>query len=302
MSVAFKILRLNSLLLFMSSSAWSEEQQQNCTQAQIQANIDKFKSSDHSVTMTAINAVVSCKSESLKLLIEASNDQSAQVRKNAIKALGDIAAVYKAEPQIIQSLIAKFKDRNQSVRETAIHVVVVKYQPAFIKPLIEALNNQSDHIRENAAKALVQIASNQNTIPTEAIYQLIKSLQQDNNSSVRMYAAMAIAAIGESAKAAIPQLIQSLQQDQHFAVRTYAAGAFIYMGESGKEAIPQLIQSLKQDPDSGVRSAVAFVFMYMGESAKQAIPQLIQSLKEDPDATVRSAVASTLEHLKVDLK
>lgn len=302
MSVALKILLLNSLLLFMSSSAWSEERQQNCTQAQIQANIDKFKSSDYSVTMTAINAVANCKSLSVKPLIEALNAQSAQVRRNAVKALGDIGAEDKAKPQLIQSLIAKFKDSNESVRETAIHVVVVKYQPEWIKPLIEALNNQSDGIRENAAKALAQIASNQNTVPTEAIPQLIQSLQQDNNSSVRMYAAMAIAAIGESAKVAIPQLIQSLQQDKSFAVRTYAAGAFIYMGESGKEAIPQLIQSLKQDPDATVRSAAAFALGYMKESAKEAIPQLIQSLKEDPDSGVRSAVASTLEDLKVDPK
>ncbi|MGC1395618.1 MAG: HEAT repeat domain-containing protein [Coleofasciculaceae cyanobacterium] len=286
----------------MSSSNWSEERQQNCTQAQIQANIDKFKSSDYSVTMTAINAVANCKSESLKLLIEALNNQSAQVRENAVKALGDISAEDKAEPQIIQSIIAKFKDSNRSVRGTAVHVVVVKYQPAFIKPLIEALNNQSDLVRENAARALGQIASNKKIVPTEAITQLIQSLKQDNNSSVRMYAAMTIAATGESAKAAIPQLIQSLKQDQHFAVRTYAAGAFIYMGESGKEAIPQLIQSLKEDPNATVRSAVAFVFMYMGESAKEAIPQLIQSLKEDPDSRVRSAAASTLEHLKVDTK
>ncbi|MEO8893826.1 MAG: HEAT repeat domain-containing protein [Coleofasciculaceae cyanobacterium] len=302
MSVALKILLLNSLLLFMSSSAWSEERQQNCTQAQIQANIDKFKSSDYSVTMTAINAVANCKSLSVKPLIEALNAQSAQVRRNAVKALGDIGAEDKAKPQLIQSLIAKFKDSNESVRETAIHVVVVKYQPEWIKPLIEALNNQSDGIRENAAKALAQIASNPEIVPTEAIPQLIQSLQQDNNSSVRMYAAMAIAAIGESAKAAIPQLIQSLKQDQHFAVRTYAAGAFIYMGESGKEAIPQLIQSLKQDPDATVRSAAAFALGYMKESAKEAIPQLIQSLKQDPDSGVRSAAASTLDHLKVDPK
>jgi HEAT repeat protein len=155
--VAFKILLIGcSLPLLLSSTALSQEQ--NCTQAQIQANISKFKDTNQSVSQAAVHAVVKCQSES-------------------------------------------------------------------IKPLIEALNDQSDEVRENTAKALMEIGS---------------------------------------AEEAVPQLILSLQQDKSFAVRMYVALAFAAMGESAKEAVPQLILSLQQDPDSGVRSAIASTLRVLG--------------------------------------
>ena len=68
-SVALKISLLScSLPLLLSSTASSQEQ--NCTQAQIQANIAKFKGSDQYILEDAVAAVAKCEAEAVKALIE----------------------------------------------------------------------------------------------------------------------------------------------------------------------------------------------------------------------------------------
>jgi len=68
-SVALKISLLScSLPLLLSSTASSQEQ--NCTQAQIQANIAKFKDSNKYILEDAVAAVAKCEAEAVKALIE----------------------------------------------------------------------------------------------------------------------------------------------------------------------------------------------------------------------------------------
>jgi len=201
-SVALKISLLScSLPLLLSSPALSQSENfsQNCSQAQIKANIAKFRDSNKYVSQSAAHAVVKCQPESMKPLIEAPNDQSDDVRENAAKALGKIGSAEEAVPQLIQAvpqLIQSLKqDKNFSVR-------------MYVALTIAAMGKSAK----------------------EAIPQLILSVQQDENFAVRAYAAGAFIYMGESGKAAIPQLIQSLQQDPDSSVRAVAASTLRVLG------------------------------------------------------------------------
>jgi len=124
--------------------------------------------------------------------------------------------------------------------------------------------------------------------------QLIETLKQDKDKSVRSNAAYALWKIGESAKPAVPQLIETLKQDKDKDVRSNAAIALGSIGESAKSAVPQLIETLKQDKDKNVRSSAAYALGSIGESAKPAVPQLIETLKQDKDKDVRRSGATAL--------
>lgn len=99
-SLALKISLLScSLPLLLSSTASSQEQ--NCTQAQIQANIKKFKSSDQGIKNDAVTAVAKCKAEAVKPLIAALTNTDAKIRSRAASALGRIGESAKsAVPQL----------------------------------------------------------------------------------------------------------------------------------------------------------------------------------------------------------
>ena len=88
------------------------------------------------------------------------------------------------------------------------------------------------------------------------IKRLIGELQdQDEDSSVRSNAAIALGNIGEDAKDAVPALIQALQ-DQNSEIRYHAAMALGEIGSGAADAVSALIQAL-QDQDVRVIAAYA---------------------------------------------
>ncbi len=256
-SVALKISLLScSLPLLLSSVASSQEQ--NCSQAQIQANLEKFKSSDQDIHNDAVAAVTKCKAEAVKPLIAALTNTDAKIRSSAASALGYIGESAKsAVPQLIETLKL----------------------------------DQEPEVRGGAAYALGYIGESAKS----AVPQLIESLKQDKSAGARGGAAIALGNIGESAKSAVPQLIESLKQDKSAGVRGGAASALGSIGESAKEVVPQLIESLKLDQEPEVRGGAAFALGNIGESAKPAVPQLIETLKKD--VAVRGGAASALGNI-----
>lgn len=94
--------------------------------------------------------------------------------------------------------------------------------------------------------------------------------------SIEETVADALARIGADA---VPFLVETLE-DPDPEVRMYAARALAMMGQAGQEAVPALIQHLR-DPDERVRRASARALGQMGPAAKTAVKSLIQLLKEE---------------------
>jgi vesicle coat complex subunit len=92
-------------------------------------------------------------------------------------------------------------------------------------------------------------------------------------------------------KELIPGLIDALK-DEDSEVRQYSA---LSLAAIGREALPRLIEVLR-DPNTGVRSAAAYAIGRIGPQAREAIPLLVKALK-DPEAMVKRTAAEALSRL-----
>jgi len=106
---------------------------------------------------------------------------------------------------------------------------------------------------------------------------LVSALSSDD-TSVRVIAADALAALGPRAKAATRTLIQQLGHEQPW-VRAAGAGA---LGAIGKEAVPMLIETFKNETGA-VHVRSAFVLGGIGPDAKDAVPVIEEAMKNESD-------------------
>lgn len=88
-----------------------------------------------------------------------------------------------------------------------------------------------------------------------------------------MLAATALGAVGEGTKDAVPDLIQALQ-DQDISVRYYAAYALGKIGEDAKDAVPVLIQALQNDHNVRGRDNATIALEKIGT------PEALKAVKE----------------------
>ena len=119
---------------------------------------------------------------------------------------------------------------------------------------------------------------------------LVSALSSDD-TSVRVMAADALAALGPLAKAATKALIGQLGHEQPW-VRAAAAGA---LGAIGKEAVPMLIETFKNET-GGVRIRAAFVLGGIGPNAKDAVP-LIEEALESENEVIRDRFLGILSSI-----
>jgi HEAT repeat protein len=89
-------------------------------------------------------------------------------------------------------------------------------------------------------------------------------------------------------KELIPGLMEALK-DEDSEVRQFAALALAALG---REALPALMEALK-DPNKEERSAAAYAIGRIGPQARESIPVLVKVLK-DPEATVKRSAAEAL--------
>ena len=125
---------------------------------------------------------------------------------------------------------------------------------------------------------LVDIATSASEGPA-SIPKLLDALQNED-ASIRYWAATGIGNSGAAAESALPRVVESLD-DQSPSVRIAAARAVAKLG-SPEEALSVLEAELQSDHQWG-RLAAAIVLDEMDEEARPALPSLKQALLNQPN-------------------
>ena len=137
--------------------------------------------------------------------------------------------------------------------------------PKSVEPLIESLSNGDDNTRAIAALSLGWKRD------PEAVDALIKSMENDNNNTIRLYSALALGWIRDPI--AVDPLINDLQDGDDDA-RSACAIALGWIKDS--RAVDPLIGSL-QDENENVRLCSAFALGWIRDPS--AVDPLINGLR-----------------------
>ncbi len=201
-------------------------------------------------------------------LIHALNDDSENVRREAILALERIGDVRATEP-----LIQKLRDPDKTIQEEAITALGRIQDKKAVPALIQTLNNKYIGIRWRAAEALGKIGDQEATEP------LIQKLQ-DPDQTIQEEAITALGRIQD--KKAVPALIQTLN-NPNLGIISRAIEALGKIGDP--QATEPLIQTL-QDSDITIQE-VAITAL-----GRIAVYPLIQDLKSEDHQLKENAILS----------
>jgi hypothetical protein len=176
---------------------------QDCSDAQINQYIDRFRDSQKRDEYTIKPLVTTCGSLAISALVKVlNNDQSPGVRYKAASALGRIGGTSSISP-LIASLT---NDPDPHVRKTAADALGTIQSPKALPILISKLGQSKEErfVRESAATSLGDIGGEL------AIRQLITVLKNKNESlDLRLAAAKSLAKIGEPATVPLASSLQN---------------------------------------------------------------------------------------------
>ena len=116
----------------------------------------------------------------------------------------------------------------------------------------------------------------------------------NDDPSVKMAAADALAALGPKAKAALPTLLEQFGHEFPWVRVSCQAAA----GSIGKDAVPALIDTLVNNT-GGPRIRAAFVLGGIGPDAKEAVPALVKVMNEESPA-MAARIAGVLGQIDPD--
>ncbi|AOY84250.2 HEAT repeat domain-containing protein [Moorena producens JHB] len=192
-----------------------------------------------------------------------------------------------SEAQILELL----KEQSHQIYEERLlkyrHELGEKYQ--VITALLARLKDENSDVRVSAALALGNLGKG-----SEAAVSALLARLQDDNSFVRGWAADALGKLGNNSETVVSTLLARLQ-DNNSGVRGRAADALGKLGNSSETVVSALL-ALVQDPDSGVRGMAADVLGELGNSSETVVSALLASL-QDEDYHVRSNAADALGKL-----
>src|SRR5262249_30376456 len=134
--------------------------------------------------------------------------------------------------------------------------------------------------------------------PAKAVPGLVKDLK-DGDAGKRRAAALALAALGVDAHAAVAPLGEALKDDKA-EVREAAALALGSMGPEARPAIPALATALK-DSQTSVRQAAAVSLGNIG-SVRSVLPSLLAAFKDKKHAGARQAIAFAIGSMGTEAK
>jgi HEAT repeat protein len=159
----------------------------------------------------------------------------AQVKQEDIrpKAAGTTSRMDLYNGKTLSQWIKQVKDRDPSLAEEAIRAVA-SFGPDAAKDanpaLIEALSSYDTGVRVNAALALTIIGVDESHVD-KAVPALARRLSTDQQSIVRLHAAVALGRLDLDAKPAIPELAQAARDQNAWEIRRAAVYA---LGRSGR--------------------------------------------------------------------
>jgi len=215
--------------------------------------------------------------QKVAFLIDALNDEDADIRADAAGGLGLIA-----DNRAVEALIRALTDESTGVRVNAAQALGMMPDHRAADALKAALDDENAHVRELASRALQMSAGS-----TEA---LIKVLE-DKSQPVRMNAAFVLGKRGE--KRAVAPLIKALGDDKDYSVRWQAAQSLGRLGD--QRGVDPLMQALQNDTKWIVRMHAAQALGELGDERR--VEPLIKALS-DHEPHVRHAASKALEKLK----
>jgi len=158
----------------------------------------------------AADALVKIGRPAVKSLIKALKDKNEEVRKNAVRALGEIK-----DSRAVKPLIAALNDEDKDFREIVAEALGRMEDHRVVEPLISILHNQDEdeNVRWEAAASLGKIKD------PRAVEPLINALR-DKSRDIRSIAAAALGEINDDL--GLEPLIEALK-DRDKSVRRNAA-------------------------------------------------------------------------------
>lgn len=193
--------------------------------------VDCLEDKDRSVARAAAESLGKIGLPALRPLTERLHHTSAEVRRAAVQALGQLR-----DKQAIQPLIASLEDREGLVRGEAAGALGVLGDPEAIEPLVVCLRDEVVAVRIASASALGKLGDKR------AVGGLIACLR-DSEPAPRAAAVEALGRLGDPA--AVGSLIPCLR-DEEFAVRRAAVDALGKLGD--KKAVRHLVDALPEWP------------------------------------------------------
>jgi HEAT repeat protein len=234
-------------------------------------------------------------------LVEALNDPDADVRREAMSALGEVG------PDVFPSLIQAAKDRRPLVRAGAVWVLgsfpgrVKTVGPLLVKVL---KHDDSIHVRRVAAKMLGNLGwgldgfgytqGDEDSLKNSVAYRKYMASLEGMAPEARK------AAKKDLVQAALPHLIAAIQEkDQvrdprnEVSLPDAASGALAMIGPDAKEAVPQLVR-LMGSPDSIVKQCAMRALSKIAPTDQRVLHAALELVKQNQDLSTRVWAAGLL--------
>ena len=297
-----------SLPLFSASPGWT----QTCTEAEIRANIAKFKDIiDSPDENPSYQNVIRCREDAIPPLIATvqNKQENPEVRSYAAWALGEIGEGTAEDIKALMSIV-KDKQDNPEVRSSAAYALssIGEGTAEDVKALVGVVKDKQDNsgvrsnatlalssiVRRNAAWALSSIGEG-TAEDVKALVGVVKDKQ--DNSGVRRNAAFTLREIGQGTPEDVKALVGVVKDKQdNSGVRSNAAWALGGIGKGTAEDIKALMSIVKDKQDNPeVRSSAAYALSSIGEGTAEDVKALVSIVKDkQDDAEVRGSAASAL--------
>lgn len=210
--------------------------------------------------------------EVAKLIEKLTKDESAQQRRSAARALGDLG---KRGVTAIPALVRALEDPDSSVRDEAENALI-RFGEAAVPEVLPKLKDPDEFVRLRAVSVLGRIGPE----AKEALPE-IELAKNDSSQFVRNAAIEADFRIRVEVKSLVP-----LFKDKDEEKRLYAVKACGFLGPLAKPVLAELSQALRTDKSKEVRREAAKSLAKLGRDARDAVPALTAALN-DPDDTVK---------------
>jgi HEAT repeat protein/beta-lactamase regulating signal transducer with metallopeptidase domain len=211
---------------------------------------------------------------SARAIAAALQDSDAEVRQQAAFALGQLRSEVS-----VNALIGALEDKDAEVRQQAVFALGQIRSPGAAKALAGTLADASAEVRQQAVFALGQLRD-----PGSA--SALSAALKDSDPDVRQQAAFALGQLRDPNSAAA---LAAALKDSDADVRQQAAFALGQLRHSG--SVGALAGALK-DSDADVRQQAAFALGQI--RSKDAVPALLEMLKADKNADIRQQAAFAL--------
>ncbi len=248
--------------------------------------------------------------KSIPSLIQMLQDKDASVRANAANTIANIALPYRSADATVNTatsaLLVATQDANTNVRinaSRALGIVAANAAlgatpnkdidtKAVVSRLLKLLQDKNPQVRASAAYALAELGGGIKATES-AVPDLIKALE-DTEPGTRFYAAKALGRIGTKASSGIPALTNILQNNQKYESISTAHQSVVPVTVL---SLGNIAMSLQSDSSNLSKSTLITAITDLSATIK-----IIEDPKNKYSPEIIASVRNPLENLKKQLK